>query len=84
MITNALRGKQYTTSAKQWAVMVHDMAYENGEYAYQVERVLRYLRAKEDDTFKALTIRNIKAGLSTLDALYEAATTILSERKEGK
>ena len=80
MITNALRGKPYTNPIKEWAVKVHDLSYEYGDYAYEVERVLKKIRKSEADRFMLL-FREEHKKEKLIDALYYAANLTLAQRK---
>ena len=76
-----MRGKPYTSTAKQWTVLVHSMDYEEPELVAKTERILKSLRKKDDENLIANTEMYLKMGYKTLEAIYHGArvTALMAE-----
>lgn len=80
-IDNKGRGKEYTTTAKQWTVLVHSMAYEEPDLVAKTEAVLKSLRKKDDKNLIANTEMYLRLGYRLLEAVYHGArvTALMAE-----
>jgi len=81
MLDYGRRGKPYTTTAKQWTVLISSMAYENPELVEQATAALRKLRKKDDANLIANTEMYLRLGYKTIEAIYHGARVTLLESK---
>ena len=81
MLDYGMRGKEYTTTAKQWTVLVHSMAYEEPDLVAKTEAVLRSLKKKDDKNLIANTEMYLRLGYRLLEAVYHGArvTALMTE-----
>ena len=81
MLDYGMRGTPYKTTAKQWTVLVHSMAYEEPDLVAKTEAVLKSLRKKDDKNLIANTEMYLRLGYRTLEAIYHGArvTALMAE-----
>ena len=79
MLDYGLRGKPYTSTAKQWIVLVHSKDYEDRELVKRT--VLKTLRKKDDKALEENTLMYLRLGYRTLEAIYHGArvTALMAE-----
>ncbi len=73
MLDYGLRGKPYTSTAKQWTVLVHSMEYEEPELVEKTERILKSLKKKDDKKLEENVQFYLNMGYRVLEAIYHGA-----------